>query len=124
MTDVLRGGSAGENRRLVAEVREIGPGQAGGLARDLREVDVRRQRLVARVDAEDCLAARDVGCGDEHLPVESTRTEERRIEILQAVRGGHDDYLVPGVEPVELDQELVQRLVVLAVVPSSDPGCS
>ena len=36
---------------------------------------------------------------------------------MQAVRGAHDDDLVPLLEAVELDQQLVQRLVLLAVEP-------
>ena len=45
----------------------------------------------------------------------SARAEERRVEILEPVRGGDDDDLLAVVEAVELDEELVQRLVVLAV---------
>ena len=50
-----------------------------------------------------------------HLPVEAAGAEQRGIEILEPVRRGHDDDLVAGAEAVELDEQLVQRLVVLAV---------
>ncbi len=79
------------------------------------EVDVCGERLVARVHAEDRLAPCDVGRRDEHLAVEAAGAEQRRVEILEAVRRRHDDDLVAGVEAVELDEELVQRLVVLAM---------
>ena len=67
------------------------------------------------MDVEDRLAPRDVRRRDEHLPVEATGAEEGGVEILEPVRRGHDDDLVPRAEAVELDEQLVQRLVVLAV---------
>src|SRR5439155_17486977 len=47
---------------------------------------------------------------------------QSRIEVLDAVRGAHDDDLVGGGEPVELDQQLVQGLILLAVETVSGPG--
>src|SRR5207249_1155104 len=44
------------------------------------------------------------------------------VEVLQAVRGGHDDDLVARRETVELDQELVERLVLLAREALTGPG--
>src|SRR5439155_27147023 len=52
---------------------------------------------------------------DEHLPLEATRTQKGRIEILEAVRRAHDGDLLTVSEAVELDEELVQRLILLAV---------
>jgi len=100
----------------VTDVREVGAGQpCHRLARKLVELHVVGERLPARVDAEDRLAACEVGRGDDHLPVEAARPKKRRVEVLDAVRGAHDDDLVAAAEPVELDKELVQALVVLAV---------
>ena len=77
------------------------------------------ERLVARVHLQDRLAARDVRRGDHDLPIEAPGSQEGRVEVLQPVRRGHDDDLVAGGEAVELDEELVQRLVVLSMEPSS-----
>ena len=114
--------SAGEDGGLVAEVREIGAGEPGRLPRDRGEVDVRRQRLVARVDAEDRLAPCHVRGGDEHLPIEAAGAQESGVEVLEPVGRGHDDDLVARVEAVELDEELVQGLVVLTVEAAAEPG--
>ena len=57
----------------------------------MREVDVGAERLRARVDAQDRLAAREVGRRDVHLPVEAAGPQQRRVEILEAVRGAHHD---------------------------------
>ncbi len=51
--DRLRPATAGEDRCLVGDVREIGARQAGRLARDDLEIDVGIERLALRVDAED-----------------------------------------------------------------------
>ena len=112
--------AAGEDRRLVAEVREVGSREAGRLSRDRGQVDVRGERLVARVHAEDRLAPCDVGGRHEDLAVEPAGAEQRRVEILKPVRRGHHDDLVAVVEAVELDEELVQRLVVLAMEAAAD----
>ena len=91
------------------------PVRPGGLAGDRLEVDAGRERLAAGVDGEDVAAALQVGRLDEDLAVEATRPQQRRVEILEAVRGAHHDHLVARAEPVELDEQLVQRLVLLAV---------
>jgi len=100
---------------LVGDVREIGAGQARGLARDRDEVDVRGERLPARVHLENRFAPREIGRRDENLAVEASGTKKSRVEILEPVRSGHHDHLVAVREAVELDKQLVQRLVLLAV---------
>ena len=107
--------TSGEDGRLVAEVGQVGAGQPRGLSSETREVDVRGKRLAARVDVKDRLAAGEVGLADEDLSVEATWAKQSGIEVLEPVRGGDNDDLLAVVEAVKLDEELVQRLVVLAV---------
>ncbi len=59
--DVVPALAAGEDRGFVADVREVGAGQTGGLSCDDVEVDVLSERLPAGVHAEDLLAACEVG---------------------------------------------------------------
>jgi hypothetical protein len=66
------------------------------------------------VDLEDLLAPVHVGRRDEDLAVEAPRAQQRRVELLEQVRGGHDDDAVGAVEAVHLDQQLVERLLTLA----------
>ena len=112
------------DRGLVADVRQVGAGQPGGLAGDRLELDAVRERLAPGVDGEDVAAALQVGRLDEDLAVEAARPEQRRVEILQAVRRAHHDDLVARAEPVELDEELVQRLILLAVEAVAAPRLS
>ena len=67
------------------------------------------------VDAEDFLAAVDVGKGDGDLAVETTGTQQRGVEHVRAVGGGDDDDAFLGVEAVHLDEQLVERLLALVV---------
>ena len=64
---------------------------------------------------EDRLAALEVRRRHEHLPVEAARTQQRRVEILDPVGRAHHDDLLGTLEAVELDEQLVERLILLAV---------
>jgi hypothetical protein len=76
------------------------------------------------VDGEDLLAAEKVRRCHVDLAVEAARTEQRGVEVLQPVRSSHDHDLVRTAEAVELDEELVQGLVVLAIVTAPGAGRS
>ena len=111
--DLLGRPAGREDRRLVADVGEVGPRQAARLAGDQAEVD-RIDVLVAGVDLEDQLAVADVRRGDVDLAVEAARAQQRRVELVEQVgRRDHDDP-AGRVEAVHLDQQLVERLVLLA----------
>ena len=85
------------------------------LPRDRLEIDVGGERLAARVHEQDVAAALQIGRLDQDLAVEAARAEQRRVEVLEPVRRAHHDDLVARAEAVELDEQLVQRLVLLAV---------
>src|SRR4051812_43327522 len=105
----------GEQRRFIHEIREVGAGHAGRSARAGRDVDIIGDGLVAQVDLEDAFAALEVRRIHDDLPVETTRTQQRRIEDVRAVRGGDENYAVIGLEAVHLDEQLVERLLTLIV---------
>src|SRR5581483_2194420 len=106
---------AGGDRGLVADVRELGAREPGRLARDRRERGVGMKRLAARVDGEDRLAAGEIRRRHEKLAVEPARPQEGGIEILDPVRGSHHDDLLGSLAAVELEEELVEGLILLAV---------
>ena len=100
---------------LVERVGELGAGHPGRLAGDVGEVEVGGERLVLGVAAEDRLAAVAVGRGDQHPAVEAARAQQRLVELVDVVGGGdHDHHPRVFLEAVELDQQLVQRLLALA----------
>src|SRR5690606_11842025 len=76
-----------------------------------------------RVDAEDALAAADVGPGNRDATVEAAGAEDGRVADVGAVGGGDDDDAVVRLEAVHLDEEMVERLTAL-VVPASDAAAA
>ena len=67
------------------------------------------------MDLQDRLAAGEIGRRRRALAVEAAGTQQGRVEILEPVRGAHHDNALGAVEAVELDQQLIQRLILLAV---------
>jgi hypothetical protein len=111
--DRLGSPSRGEDRGLVADVREVGPRQPARLLGHESQVDV-LERLVAGVHLQDAETSFDIGGHDEHLAIEAARAQQRGVELVEQVGGGdHDDPAAAG-EAVHLDEQLVERLVLLA----------
>ena len=108
--------AGGEDRRLVAEVREVGAGQAGGLARDQGEVDVRP--AACRACARRMICSRPATSGGETKIWRSKRpgrssagsSFSSRLEAAMTTRS------FGRLEAVHLDQQLVERLLALGVV--------
>ena len=96
------------------------PGRLGG---EHVEVDLLAERLALGVHLEDVAAALAVGAVDDDLAVEAAGAQQRRVEDVGAVRGGDQDHVVLLLEPVHLDEELVQRLLAL-VVAAADAGAA
>jgi hypothetical protein len=78
-----------ERRSVVHQVRQIGPREARGAARQHGDVHVVGHRDLPGVDVENALAALHVGPVDHDAAVEAAGTEERRIEHVGPV-GGRD----------------------------------
>ena len=70
------------------------------------------------MDPENALAALHVRTVDHDAAVETAGTQQRRIEDIRAVGGGHQDDAFVALEAVHLDQQLVQRLLPLVVPPA------
>ncbi len=115
--------AGGEQRRLVDHIGEVGTGEARGAPRDHRQIDVGSHWLALGVHRQDALAALEVRPVDDDLPVEATRTQQRGVEDVRAVRRGDQDHAALDVEAVHLDQQLVEGLLPL-VVPAAETGAA
>ncbi|MNL14145.1 hypothetical protein D3C87_1350750 [compost metagenome] len=82
---VLAGGHQGG---FVDQVGQVGAREAGRAARDGLGVDVGGQGHVLHVDAQDALAARDVGVGHHDLTVEAAGTQQGRVQNVGTVGRG------------------------------------
>src|SRR5262249_404724 len=115
LLDRLLASARGEQRSLVHEVREVGAGEPWRASGKRVEIDRRRERLALRVHFQNLSAAVAVGTVDDDLAVEASRAQQCRVEDVRPVRGGDEDDVVLQLEPVHLDEELVQRLLALVV---------
>ena len=107
--------ASSEKGALVHEVHEVRAGEARGELGEPFEVDIRGERLVLRVNAEDALATEDVRTVDRDLAVEATGAQQRRVEDVRTVGGGDEDHRVIRLEAVHLNEELVERLLALVM---------
>ena len=105
----------GQQRALVDHVGQVGAGEPGRAPGDDVEVGIGRDGLAPGVHPQDRLTARQVRLGHHDLPVETAGPQQRRVEDVGPVGGRDDDDAALGVEAVQLDQHLVQRLLALVV---------
>ena len=104
--------------RMAASLTRLArsaPEKPGDCLATLWQVDLLVERLALDVDLEDLQAALHVGPVEDDLAVEAAGSQQRRVEDVGPVRGGHDDDVRVRVEAVHLDQDLVERLLALVV---------
>ena len=58
-----------------------------------------------------------------HLPIESPRSEESRVEHIRPIGGCHQNDTLRRVESVHFDQQLIERLLTF-IVPTAEPRTS
>ena len=112
-----------EQRRFVEQVLQIRAGESGRAFGERLQRDFLAERLVARVHFENLLAAFEIGAVDDDLPVEAAGTQQRGIEHVGPVRRGDQNDAGVLIEPVHLDEQLVERLFAL-VVPAAEAGAA
>ena len=114
--DLVRAGAGRADRRLVADVLQVGAGEARRLrARSARGRRPARAACRACAPRGSSRRPAQVGRADQHLAVEAAGPQQRRVERVEAVGGGDDHDARAPREAVELDEQLVERLVLLAV---------
>src|SRR5438132_1529377 len=85
------------------------------LAGDYRKTDTFREFHCLRVHPQNFFASFHIGKIDRDLSIETSRTQQRRIENIGTVGRGDDDDTFLRVEAVHLDQQCIQRLLALVV---------
>lgn len=100
---------------LCADSANLGTGTVAHLVGEGTEVDTTLQRHLARVDLENGDARVGVGRGELDLAVNTSWSQESRVENVDTV-GGHDDLdVLGGLESVKLVEELHHRALHLRV---------
>ena len=105
----------GVQRGFVHQVGQVGAGQARRAARQHGKIDVVAQRNLLGVHPQDGFAPLHVGTAHHHAPVETAGPQQRRIQHVGPVGGGHQDHAFVRFEAVHLHQQLVQGLLALVV---------
>jgi hypothetical protein len=100
---------------FVHEIGKIGAGESRRQRRHRFRIDVGGEMNFLHMDFEDFDAPLLVGTVDQHLAVEAAGAQQRGVENFRPVGSGEDDEARARVETVELDQELVQRLLLLII---------
>src|SRR6202043_2319706 len=68
------------------------------------------ERDLPHMDPEDSFTASVVGARHDNATVEAARPQQRGVEHVWPVGRSHQDYTLVGLEPIHLDQQLVERL--------------
>ena len=100
---------------LVDQIGDIGTGKPGGERGDLVQIDIVADLDLADVHLEDRDAAALVGAIHQHLPVEPTCPQQRRIEDFRPVGGREQDDAGTGIETIELGEQLIERLLLFVI---------
>ena len=98
---------------FVHQIGDVRAGEPGREGRDPIAIDVGRKLDLAHVHVEDLPAALLIGAIDQHLAVEATGPQQRRIEDFRTVGGGQQNDPDARVEAVEFGEELIERLLLL-----------
>ena len=104
-----------QDRAFVDQVLQIGADKTRCAARQGSQVDTGLQGLALDVHFQDRLASLHIRAVEGHTAVETTGTQQGRIQDVGAVGGSNDDDVGVGIETVHLDQHLVQGLLALIV---------
>ena len=116
--DQLLVSPGGKQRGLVNQVGQICAGEPGRRPCNHARLDVRGQRYRAHMHFENLLATTNIGQRNHHLTVKPARTQQRGIQHIRTVGCRNDDHALAALEPIHLDQQLVQGLLALVVTAS------
>ena len=109
--DEVSVGASGQQRGLVQDIGKVGAGEARGSLSDRVEVDIIGQRLAFGVNTQDGLTPLEIRGFNRDLSVEASRTQQRRVKNIGAVRCRDEDQIRGIVKTIHLNQELVESLV-------------
>src|SRR3990172_6325951 len=116
-------GARAKHRRFIDEVREVRAGETGRATGNNVGVHIIRHRHLAHVHLENLLASANIGQRHIHLAIETTRTQQRRVEHVRTVGRGDHDHALGAFKAVHFHQQLVERLFAF-VVTAAEAGAA
>mmetsp|Transcript_75506 Transcript_75506/g.161761 ORF Transcript_75506/g.161761 Transcript_75506/m.161761 type:complete len:274 (+) Transcript_75506:100-921(+) len=115
LRDVVTFGTDSEHARLSADVPHVSAIEAVGELHNGLPINVAVLRDADRVDLQDIDARLLIRQRDFHLPVQSARAQQGRVEGVWTVRRHDDLHTAQVVESIDLIQKLHERALDLAV---------
>mmetsp|Transcript_41247 Transcript_41247/g.69396 ORF Transcript_41247/g.69396 Transcript_41247/m.69396 type:complete len:317 (+) Transcript_41247:1485-2435(+) len=112
----------GQNSSLVHHVLEIRTGKTRSSTGNDLQIDVRGKNLVTGVHPQDLDSAGNIGAIHGDLPVETTRTQQGRVQHVGSVGGCKHDYAGVALETIHLSQQLIDGL--LAFIVATTHACT
>ncbi len=107
--------SRSEQRCLVHEIGEVGAREARRAARNRARFDIGTKRHFAHMDAQDFLAAREIGIRHYDFAVEPAGTQQCRIQNVWAVGRRNQNDAFVRLEAVHFDEQLIEGLLALVI---------
>src|SRR5213080_4087283 len=98
-----------DQARLTTDRFKISARVAGGLARDLLQINIPRQRHVPRMNLQNIQPRQMVRSRHIDQPVKPSRTKNRRINNVRPVRSTNNDNIDQRLDPVQLRQQLANH---------------
>ena len=108
---------------LVHHVCDIGAGETRCGTGQYFQVDILGSGDVSEVNLQDLFPALDIRCGDDDSTVETTGSQQSRVQNVGPVGGGDNDHPFIGVKTIHFHQQLVQGLFPF-VVSAAEAGAS
>ena len=97
----------GQQRCLIQHIFQICPAETGRAASHLLQLHVVRQGLVTGMNLENRQPVKHRRLLDRDLPVKAPGAQQRRIENIRAIGGGHHDHVFARLKTVQLREQLV-----------------
>ena len=111
LDNVASPGLRGIDCRLVQEIFKIRTRKAGCGLGNLLQIHILAERLVLGMDMENFFPSFDIRHADRHFAVKASRTQNSRIQNVDAVGRCHDNDAFVDAEAVHFHEELIQRLL-------------
>ena len=112
-----------QQTRLVDQIFQICAGEADGRLGDGGKIHIRPDVLALGVHLQDGFPSLDIRIAHHDLPVEPSRTHQRRVENIPTVGGCDDNDVILAGEAVHLYQQLVQGLFPF-IMSATDAGAA
>ena len=100
---------------FVKKVLEVCTGESDRGESNLSEIDIISERLALRVDLKDGFTLVSIRLVDHDAAVESSGSQESRVEDIDSVGSCHDDNVRIVLESVHLNEDLVKCLLTLVL---------